>query len=263
MILENIPLGRTLEIYIDREGYRYRLVSKVEDASAKRVCVTLIAANGRAFQIRAEDDIRLVYRDEDQIWEWPQVKGGLTRLDDTPVHYFEISNPGRSFNRRNAYRVALNEHIEIGYYISSQSSKKYSDSPVFGALLGDKEGKEKEKEEEEVLDPEAVVPRYVKGMIKDVSETGIGIYTDFEFDTGDGLFLDLPSDYGLLEIKATVIRKDELMLRASNQRYKYYYGCVYHCTDRRLIKMIYDIQRETLKRNKYRERTRGKAKEGE
>ena len=28
MLLENIPLGRTLEIYIDREGYRYRLVSK-------------------------------------------------------------------------------------------------------------------------------------------------------------------------------------------------------------------------------------------
>ena len=28
MLLENIPLGRTLEIYIDREGYRYRLVSR-------------------------------------------------------------------------------------------------------------------------------------------------------------------------------------------------------------------------------------------
>ena len=34
MLLENIPLGRTLEIYIDREGYRYRLVSKVEEAKS-------------------------------------------------------------------------------------------------------------------------------------------------------------------------------------------------------------------------------------
>lgn len=252
MVLEKIPLGRTLEIYIDREGYRYRLVSKVEDATKKRVCVTLIAANGRAFQIREGDDIRLVYRDEDQIWEWPQVKGGLTKLEDTPVHYFEISNPGRSFNRRNAYRVPINEPIEIGYYMSSESSRKYSDSPVLDSLVGDKAG----QDEDTVLDPEAVVPHYAKGMIKDVSETGIGIYSDFEFDTRDGLFLDLPTDYGLLEIKATVIRKDELQLRASNQRFKYYYGCVFQCTDRRLIKMIYDIQRETLKRNKYRDRER-------
>ena len=248
MILENLPLGKTLEIYIDREGYRYRLVSKVEHASKDRVCVTLIAANGRAFQFRQEDDIRIVYRDEDQIWEWTKVKGGLAKLEDTPVHYFNISNPGHSFNRRNAYRVSLNEEVEIGYYISSESNKKYFDSPIYEELTG--EGGS--GGEPRALDPEAVVPHYVKAMIKDVSETGIGIFTDFEFDTEDGIFLDLPTDYGLLDIKATVIRKDELQLRASNRRYKYYYGCVFQRTDRRLIKMIYDIQREALKRNKNR-----------
>ena len=30
MLLENIALGKTMEIYVDRDGYRYRLVSKVE-----------------------------------------------------------------------------------------------------------------------------------------------------------------------------------------------------------------------------------------
>lgn len=248
MILENLPLGKTLEIYIDREGYRYRLVSKVEDTSKERVCVTLIAANGRAFQFRQEDDIRIVYRDEDQIWEWPEVKGGLASLEGTPVHYFDISNPGHSFNRRNAYRVSLNEEVEVGYYISSESNKKYFDSPIYEQLIGEggSDG------EQRTLDPEAVVPHYVKAMIKDVSETGIGIFTDFEFDTEDGIFLDLPTDYGLLDIKATIIRKDEMHLRASNSRFKYYYGCVFQRTDRRLIKMIYDIQREALKRNKNR-----------
>ncbi len=248
MILEKLPLGKTLEIYIDREGYRYRLVSKVEETSKQRVCVTLIAANGRAFQFRQEDDIRLVYRDEDHIWEWPDVKGGLAKIEETPVHYFEISNPGRSFNRRNAYRVSVNEHVEVGYYMSSGSSRKYFDSPIYEELIGEG-GTEAEERE---LDPESVVPHYVKAMIKDVSETGIGIFSDFEFDTEDGIFLDLPSEYGLLEIKATIIRKDELYLRASNLRFKYYYGCVFQRADRRLIKMIYDLQREALKRNKNR-----------
>ena len=29
MLLEKIPLGKTLEIIVEREDYRYRLVSKV------------------------------------------------------------------------------------------------------------------------------------------------------------------------------------------------------------------------------------------
>ena len=62
MLLENIPLGRTLEIYIDREGYRYRLVSKVEEAKSNQVCVSLIASNGRAFQFHAEDDMHCISR---------------------------------------------------------------------------------------------------------------------------------------------------------------------------------------------------------
>ncbi len=48
MLLETIPLGRTVEIYVDREGYRYRLTSKVEYADEKKECVTLKAARGRA-----------------------------------------------------------------------------------------------------------------------------------------------------------------------------------------------------------------------
>lgn len=36
MLLETIPLGRTVEIYVDREGYRYRLTSKVEYADEKK-----------------------------------------------------------------------------------------------------------------------------------------------------------------------------------------------------------------------------------
>lgn len=47
MLLENIPLGKTLEIFVEREDYRYRLVSKVEDTNAFRVCVTAIASSGR------------------------------------------------------------------------------------------------------------------------------------------------------------------------------------------------------------------------
>ena len=65
MLLETIPLGRTVEIYVDREGYRYRLTSKVEYADEKKVCVTLIAARGRAFKFMPEDNVSIIYRDNE------------------------------------------------------------------------------------------------------------------------------------------------------------------------------------------------------
>lgn len=238
MLLENIPMGKTLEIYIDREGYRYRLVSKVEDAKPRRVCVSLIASNGRAFRFHPEDDIKIVYRDEEQMWEWPKVRGGIAKLDDEPVHYFEITNKGHSFNRRNAYRVQISEDIEIGFYILPETGQKSDEPPVVEVAEG-----------QEVIDEQQIAaPQRVHGIIKDVSETGVGIYTDASFDTDDRMFFEMPSPYGMLACSAQVVRKDEL--RASSHKYQYYYGCVLTKSDKRLIRYIFDIQRENLKKQR-------------
>lgn len=256
MLLENISLGKTLEIYVDREGYLYRLVSKVEDTNKRRVCVSLIAASGRAFRFRPEDDIRIVYRDEEHMWEWTEVKGGVGKLEGSPVHYFEITNAGRSYNRRSAYRVNLSEEVMIGYYQVPGIRKKLS---ILPAAIEEKRLDLEERlwrgepvteaEKEEIPDP-----KFVRGIVKDVSETGIGFYSDFEFDTEDGIFLDIPSaSYGNLAVRANVIRKDELRLQGDNFRYKFYYGCVFSQTDKRLIKMIYEVQREMLKRHHWKE----------
>ena len=133
MLLENIALGKTLEVYVDRDGYRYRLVSKVEKTGVKRVCLTAIMAGGRAFKFRPEDNIRLVYRSEDQMWEWLNVKAGLGKLDDEPVHYFEIVNKGQSFNRRQAYRVAIDADVDI---VLEKDNRFYTRIPSdYGPLL--------------------------------------------------------------------------------------------------------------------------------
>ena len=77
MLLEKIPLGKTLEIFVEREDYQYHLISKVEDTNEFRVCVTAIASHGRYFEFLPTDRIRLVYRDEESMWEWSKVRAGL------------------------------------------------------------------------------------------------------------------------------------------------------------------------------------------
>ncbi len=236
MLLENISIGRTIEIYIDREGYRYRMTSTVEETNSKRLCVTLIAANGRAFAFRPEDKVKIVYKDSEQMWEWDNVKAGIGKLGETAVHYFDITNLGTSFNRRGAYRVSLGADAMIGYYDQMDSGIKTSDIPEINESDGTK------------VSSSELQPKFVKGMIKDVSESGAGIFTDFNFQVDDGIFFNIPSPYGFLGVKAQIVRASDVT--ASGNRYRKYYGCVFTKAENKLIKYIYDIQRGTLKKQR-------------
>lgn len=243
MLLENIPIGKTLEIYVDREEYRYRFISKVEDTNELRVCVTAITSgNGRFFDFLPEDRVSVVYRDEDVMWEWTHVEPGLAQLDEYPIHFFKIRDKGSSFNRRNAYRVKLLEEIMIGFYRVPGKLRRYAEIPVLPVDEG------LSQEERELWEERVSRPVMVRAMIKDVSENGIGIYSDEELETEDEIFFGIPSSYGNLMVKAAVVRKTRLQSVSSH--YDFYYGCALTKTDRRLLRYIFELQREMLKKQR-------------
>jgi hypothetical protein len=271
VLLENISLGKTLEIYVDREGYRYRLVSKVEQSSVRRVCVTAIMAGGRAFLFKPEDDIRIVYRDEDQMWEWLHVKAGIGKLEGDPVHYFEIVNKGRSFNRRQAYRVNIDEDVVFEYFQVPGQPERLALVPLveeeYEAIVdntgkeiprprdfdsahpdSDKSGKVLIEKRIRMVPMREAVHKKVKGHVRDVSETGLGIFSNDRLQIGDNFSLEIPSDYGPLMTRCTVVRTDDL--ESANRTYRYYYGCVYTESDRKLIKYIYDVQRKQIQKQR-------------
>lgn len=236
MLLENVTLGRIVEIYLDREGYRYRLTSKIEDADSRRLCVTLIASHDKVFKFKPGDSIKLVYRDAEQLWEWDNVKAGIIEYQGTLVHCFEITNKGRSFNRRNAYRVNLGCETLIGYYKVPGSNAKSAEMPTY------------EHVEDIERMTELLRPELVEGVVRDVSATGVGICTNELLHIDDTVFFEIMSPYGNLKVKAQVIRCTEL--RAYGNKYRKYYGCAIVQTEKKLIKYIYDIQREQLKKQK-------------
>lgn len=270
MLLENVPLGKTLEIYVDRDGYRYRLVSKVEKTTPKRICVSAIMAGTRMFKFRPEDDVRIVYRDEDQMWEWLHVKVGAAKLDGEAIHYFDILDKGRSFNRRQAYRVNINEDVEYIYYkipgLSYTSAYMPEVEEEYDVYI-DITGKESEtpppggmenvrKETRTRLVPlPGVTTIKSKGRVRDISENGLGIFCNEDFKIGDNFAVQIPSEYGSLLTRCNIIRSDET--DKSERKYKYYYGCVYSESDQKLIKHIYVVQRKQIQ--KQRERKEMKA----
>lgn len=263
MLLENIALGKTLEVYVDRDGYRYRLVSKVEKTGVKRVCLTAIMAGGRAFKFRPEDNIRLVYRSEDQMWEWLNVKAGLGKLDDEPVHYFEIVNKGQSFNRRQAYRVTIDADVDIVFYQVPGNRQRLSYAPLvkeeYEALV-DVNGVELEREEDSrsgkifiekrlrMVPMKEAVEKKVRGFVHDISETGMGVYSNELLEKDNSFYTRIPSDYGPLLVRCVVVRVDDQV--KGNRKYRYYYGCIYEESDQKLIRYIYDIQRKQIQKQR-------------
>ncbi len=267
MLLEKIAIGKTLEIEVDREGYRYHLVSKVEKTGIIRVCVTAIKSNGITFNFRPKDEIRLVYRDEHQMWEWTKVKAGTMKLDGEMVHYFDIINKGQSFNRRNAFRVILDEDVDAGFFNVPGNPIKAASIPMVKEvqqIIYDEEGNEVEKSQitpdmvgklrvekkEQVVPMTGVTKEYIHINIKDVSENGIGIFTNTKLNIDDGFFVGIPSSYGELLARAKVVRSVELK---GDRKYRYYYGCTYTESDKRIILYIYDIQRKLIKKRKEKE----------
>lgn len=261
MLLENVPLGRTMEVHVIREDYHYRLVSKVEDVNEHRVCMTAIASNGRFFNFKPEDKISLVYRDKETMWEWNRVKVALAKLDGISVHYFEIRDQGKSINRRDAYRVKLLKEILIGFYTVPGKPQKYAEVPLLSSdeeKLRIEENLSKVKEWERFLpkggnlSPEELArlrpviekPTRVPGMIRDISESGAGIFCNVLFQPGDGIFVEIPSSYGKLAVQAQVVRSSKL----SGGQYTYYYGCAITKSDQKLLRYIYDVQRKILKK---------------
>lgn len=239
MVLEKIPLGKTLEIFVDREEYRYRLVSKVEDTNEKRVCVSGISSrSGKYFSFLPTDKVKILYRDHETMWEWENVTAGMAMLGDMPVHYFLISDKGKKFNRRDAYRVSVLEDVIIKYYVVPEQSAKLADKPEFP--------KEAALSEEYIKEAQTI--HYVKGMLKDISENGVGIYSDEDFAINDSIFFEIPCAYGDLAVKALVVRKSNL--ESSKGRFGYYYGCAMLKSDRKLMRYIFDLQREMLKKQK-------------
>jgi len=233
MLLENLTIGKTIEINVDREGYCYHFVSKIELASKKRLCVSLIASNNKVFKFKPEDKVTIIYRDTEQIWEWDNVTAGIIKNDNFLMHYFDIADKGKSFNRRNAYRVLISEEVMIGYYDQYGTTAKSADMQKTGPSG------------EEDVPPEMITPKFAKGYVRDISETGVGICTDYQFVIGDSMFFTIPSSYGELTIKAKVVRKTHM--DASSHKYINYYGCVLLQTENKLTKYIFDIQRKALR----------------
>ncbi|MBP5330849.1 MAG: hypothetical protein J6Y89_03250, partial [Lachnospiraceae bacterium] len=116
MDLSEVKPGSLLEIYIRRDGYNYRVISKVEYVDDEKIGVSPIASRTQLFRFLDTDVVDIVCKQDNNSWKWAGVKPGLMTLDDgTKLHCFTPPGQAETFNRRTTYRLEINREIMISY----------------------------------------------------------------------------------------------------------------------------------------------------
>lgn len=225
MHMEDMKPGKPLELYVNREGYKYRLLSKVEASEIGKVYISLIASGTRVFRFLNTDQVELIYKDGERMWKWGNVEGSVELLDGEKVHCLKSFKEGESYNRRDAFRVHLGIELAVIKLLP----------------------KTKEEKENDIIDENSEYKEVrIPCVIKDLSETGVGIYTNDKMDIDTMLEVQLPSKDGVMKMRGNVVRKES----GDFGKYREFYGCNFQQVDRRLGKYLFMLQREQLKKER-------------
>ena len=221
MQIKEMILGRKLEILVDREGYTYRLVSKVEGTAEGSVAVSSIVAKGRMFHFEDTDDVTIIYRGEERMWKWEHVKTGLARLEGETVHTFSSREPGQVYNRRESFRVPIGESL-LMYRVITEKTEE--------------DGEEKEVEK--------TIP--FEGLLADLSVNGAGVYTDEELEMDSIIGFDMPTHLGIMSCRGKVVRRMDVY----DKPFRNFYGCEFTKIRKELERYLFERQRLMLQKQR-------------
>lgn len=228
MLIKEMLVGKTVDILIDREGYHYRFVSKVEGTAENSVAVSLIAAKGRIFHFEDIDDITIVYRGGERMWKWEHVKAGMARLDGEAVHSFYSKEPGQIYNRRESFRVPIGE----SYLMRRVFQKKCENGEVIEAF------------------------KPFDSLLADLSVNGAGLYTNEDLEIGATIAFEMPTGLGILPCRGDIVRRVDVYDRP----FKYFYGCNFTMVKKELERYLFERQRLMLQKERGGENVRLKLK---
>ena len=232
MRLENLKVGRGLEIFVTRAGYRYRLVSTIEHVETGKVYITLIASGNKVFRFLDTDQVDIVYRDETHLIQWENIKGSVESLDNTKMHCFLSNKEGTNFNRRQVFRVEIDEDIEVCLFQHKEETEKAEKNETTKETEYDEYGNEVGTVSIEKFD----------GILKNASENGVGFYTNRVLNIGDEIGFSLLTTFGTMYFKCQIVRHME----HRSGKFREFYGCILIRSDKSFGKYLFALQRMRL-----------------
>ncbi len=239
MTLSEISKGSTIEIFLKRDGYNYRMLTKVRYVGADCIGVDLIASSQKLFRFRDTDVVDIVYKDDARYWKWENVKPGIATFDDgVQMHVFSVKARAVEYNRRTQYRLPIDRPFKLKYETTdintvNDGRKKSTLTPEIELDRTLEDISERYREVE------------IKGHLRDISEGGASFDAEKELPKGTFISFTLNSNQGPVYCRGVIIRAKK------NVRgfYDYGYGCSFVETSKNYVQFFYAEQRRQLYEN--------------
>lgn len=234
MKLSDIGVGFPIEVFLKRDGYNYRIVTKVSYVRDNCIGIDPIASSQKLFRFRDTDEVDIVFREESKYWKWEKVKAGIATLEDgVQMHVFSVRGIAQEYNRRSQYRLPMDREITINVEVEDESFEETNYSNMTPDL-----------EIEQAL--EKISERYkeveYKAHLRDLSEGGASFDSDVELEKGAFVSFTLESELGPIYCRGVIIRAR----KDARGFYDYSYGCSFAETSKNYIKFFYEEQRRQL-----------------
>ena len=247
MKLEEVKIGTLIEINVRRNGSQYKTVSKVEYADEKFIGVTPIASEYGLFRFTPEDEVDLIYNEQDRYWKWEKVKAGTARRKDgSRLHVFSASGNAVHYNRRTQFRFEIGTEIKMKYELL----KDKDPNAVFTETSGQAEEVDKEDGSSVPSDLDKVFlmldEQYeeveCRGYLKDLSEGGASVESDVKLNEGMFVSFSISSEVGQVYLRGVIIRCRE----DKRGYFDYTYGISFVETSKNYMQYFYLEQRKQL-----------------
>ncbi|MDD3172974.1 MAG: PilZ domain-containing protein [Herbinix sp.] len=178
MIIEEISRNGKIELDVSYSGNTMNFRSEIAQIKNNSILIPGIKANNQTLGFSNKCKVDFLYKSDGKLYIWENVKVKLVKYNGIILHKIDLIGEGKRYNRRENYRVSINEYIPL--YINT-----------------------------------AAGPSALSVIVKDISETGIGFITTEKFEINRNFHIKLKDNNTLINLSGTFVRR-ELLSNSTN-----------------------------------------------
>ena len=251
MLIEQMEVGNSIDIVVERGDFRFRLRSKIERVGKGRFYISPIMSSTRVFQFRPQDNVTIIYHADRSMWIWEKVNAETVLIQEQYMNVFSSRQPGKSYNRRESYRMSINEEYTFWHYVpltEEEKEQKRREQEFLAQRMDEMDFDNLDMFGGENLfieeDGFRIYP--FDGLIKNLSETGVAFFANRELMVGDLVQFEIQATNGPIVCRAEVVRIEE----ERTTKYHKMFGCHFIQSGKELPKYLFELQREKLRKSR-------------
>jgi len=167
----DIVKGQKMELEVRCDGQTINFKSEIVLIKNNDLLISKLTVNDQTIGFSDQCTINFLYNSEEKLFLWENTTVKLVKYDGNIYHKISLKGEGKSFNRRESYRLYIGEEMQVSLNTTTG-------------------------------------PTVITVLIKDISESGVGFVVAEDIDLDRTIRLKLKDSDFSLNIPGVIVRKE-------------------------------------------------------